>query len=172
MNRKELDEKARAAGVSKPEKFKRKADLEAAIAEASPPPSRLADGTPAFVISVFKNRSLIEVPTETAAELFGEQLGDFGRTHVIEAVERDIAEIAKRDQGLAESGMAAAALRMAYELENPWNSATSKAQCAKSLCELLEALLERAPEAPKKDGVDALSTERANRREGRSAAKD
>lgn len=166
MNRKELDDEARAAGIAKPGKFKRKADLEAALAAAASPPGHLADGTTAFVISVFKKRALIEVSTETAGQLFGQALGDFGRTHTIEAVERDIAQIAKRDCGLAESGMAAAALRMAYELENPWNSATSKAQCAKSLRELLETLLERAPEVPKKDDIDSLGAERNARRQG------
>jgi hypothetical protein len=172
VKRQELNAKAAELGIPDPDKLGTKADVQAAIAAAAKPPTSLADGTTAFVISVFKNRTLIEVPTETAAELFGQALGEYGRTHTIEAVERDIADIAKRDSELAESGMAAAALRMAYELENPWNSATSKAQCAKSMRELLEALLERAGEAPTKDGVDALSAEREARLTGGSATAD
>lgn len=172
MNRAELNAEASKRGVKSPSKLKTKAAVEAAIAAAVTPPTTLADGTKAFVVSVFKNRTLIEVPTETAAELFGQALGEYGRTHTIEAVERDIAEIARRDPELAASGMAAAALRMAYELENPWNSATSKAQCAKSMRELIEALLERAPEAPNEDGVDAIGAEREARLAGGAAATD
>lgn len=171
MNRSELNAKAAELGIEEPARLKTKGDVEAAIAAAKSPTS-LADGTTAFVVSVFKNRALIEVPRDTAEELFGQPLGDHGRVHTIEAVERDIAEIAKRDPELAECGMAAAALRMAYELENPWNSATSKAQCAKSMRELIEVLLERAPEAPTKDGVDALSAERETRLKGGAAATD
>lgn len=172
MNRSELNAKAARAGVADPGRYKKKADLEVAIAAAAKPPTELADGTSAFVVSVFKNRALVEVPRTTAEELFGEALGDHGRVQTIDAVERDIAEIAKRDPELAKSGLAAAALRMAYELENPWNSATSKAQCAKSMRELIEVLLERAPEAPTKDGVDALSADRESRLKGGAAAKD
>lgn len=164
MTRQQLDEKARSLGIN-PKELKTKAAVEAAIAEADLP-AQLASGVPAYVVSIFKKRALLEVSTDTAEELFGRPLAQCGRTHTIEAVERDIAEITKRDRESGESGMAAAALRMAYELEVPWNSATSKAQCAKSLRELLQTLFERAPEAPKKDGVDALSAERDARRQG------
>ena len=83
---------------------------------------------------------------------------------VVDAIKRDLAEIAKRDKALAESGLLATALQMARELDKPRNSATSKAMCAKSLRETLDRLRELAPPKRVKDGIDDLGTKRATRR--------
>lgn len=84
---------------------------------------------------------------------------------VFAAVERDIAEIAKRDKRLAESGLAAAALALARELDKPKNSATSKSMCAKALRETLDRLRELTPPERTMDGIDDLAAKRATRRD-------
>lgn len=156
--RKELNDLAWELDIDGVEKMRTKAEVEAAIAAAIEPPNHFADGTPAYVLSIVgpvkARRVLIEVTLDVAQQLFDQPLAQRARPHTVDGVERDIAAIAERDPDLAESGTAAAAIRLAYELENPYNSATSKAQCAKSLRELLERLLELAPP---EEGKDQLS---------------
>ena len=88
---------------------------------------------------------------------------------VLESVESDIAEIAKRDKALADSGLAALAKQLAKELDSTGNSATSKSMCAKALMEALEKLRQLAPAESANDRVDELAGRRAKRR-ARSAA--
>jgi hypothetical protein len=83
---------------------------------------------------------------------------------VAEAVQRDLNRLAKRDPDLAKSGLAAAALALAAALDEPGNSATSKAMCAKALAETFGRLREMAPEEKRKDKVDEISSRRAARR--------
>jgi hypothetical protein len=83
---------------------------------------------------------------------------------VTEAVQRDLDRLAKHDKTLAESGLAATALALATALDDPGNSATSKAMCAKALAETVRQLRELAPEEKRKDKVDDLSAHRAARR--------
>lgn len=123
------------------------------------------------VYGPFNNRVLVDMPIDLAHELFGESfLADSKLTRLIEAVERDIAELAKRDPGLADSALAATAVAMAYEIAHPFNSATSKSMCAKQLREALEELRDLAPDRPEEDGVDDLSKRRAKRLAGRAAS--
>ena len=88
---------------------------------------------------------------------------------VVDAVRRDIAEIAKRDKALAQSGLAASALALDRELDDAGNSATSKSMCARALSETLDRLRELAPEPVEGDKLDELRARRASR-SGRSAA--
>lgn len=125
------------------------------------------------IFGPFNSKALVEMSVDLAAQLFGEvPLFQAGDARVVDAVQRDIDDLAKRDEGLAQSALAATAMQMAYELQNPYNSATSKAQCAKSLREALADLREMAPPAVLKDGVDDLSTHRAKRRERSAVAAD
>lgn len=80
------------------------------------------------------------------------------------AVERDLSTIATRDAGLAEGGIAAAALELARQLDDPDNSATSKAACSRALAEALAQLRGLVPPADAADRIDELSTRRAARR--------
>lgn len=89
---------------------------------------------------------------------------------VVDAVRKDLAAFAKTDRGLAESALAATVLALAYELDNPGNSATSKAMCAGQLRESMDRLRELMPPKAKKDALDELSARRAKRRAGRSTA--
>lgn len=83
---------------------------------------------------------------------------------VLEAVEAELAVVAKRDRALASSGLAAAALAMARELDDPGNSATSKSMCAGKLIVALGELRDLLPPEQKRDGVDDLSERRSKRR--------
>ena len=87
---------------------------------------------------------------------------------VEEAVQRDIAAIARRDSSLASSALAATALSMARELDDKGNSATSKSMCAARLLDTLDRLRELAPEEETKDNLDDLSARRAARLARRS----
>lgn len=79
------------------------------------------------------------------------------------ALERELAALAKRDKQLAESALAASALRLAEELDDPDNSATSKSMCARALTETMDRLRELAPDEEKKDSLDELSRRRETR---------
>lgn len=89
---------------------------------------------------------------------------------VEESTQRDLDAIAKRDEALAESAIAASALAMARELDNASNSATSKAMCAKALREAMDRLRELAPEVEKSDDLDELSRRRSKRLGRRTTA--
>lgn len=79
------------------------------------------------------------------------------------AVGRDIRELARRDQKLAKSGLAASAIALAREIDIPKNSATSKSMCARALAETLERLRALAPPAEEADGIDDLASRRTAR---------
>lgn len=120
----------------------------------------------ARVVSVFgpfNSRVMFEMSSEAASKLFSEPLVLCGHTTVIEAAQRDIESVRKRDAELADSALAASAVALAYEIENPYNSATSKSMCARELRDTLDRLRELAPKAKEKDGLDDLSARRAAR---------
>lgn len=81
----------------------------------------------------------------------------------VAAVRRDLRQIAKRDPELAKSGLAASALALAAELDDPDNSATAKAACARALTETLDRLRELVPPAVEQDRLDELAAARAAR---------
>ena len=121
------------------------------------------------VISVYGTRTsrvLIEVPIDAAQELFdGMSLEQAAPSVVMDAVRRDLDDLQARDEALAKSSLAATAVALAYELANPFNSATSKSMCAKELRAIADRLRELAPdEAPEADGVDQLAERREQRR--------
>src|ERR1700680_95696 len=57
----------------------------------------------ARVVSVFKGTVMIAMPLETAVGVFPEPLDKSARTSVVEAAEKDIAAVRKRDKDLAGS---------------------------------------------------------------------
>lgn len=83
---------------------------------------------------------------------------------VVKAVKQDLAEIRRRDKDLANSAIAASALVLAAELDDPGNSATSKSLCARALREALDRLRELAPAKKESDDVDEVAKRRAKRR--------
>lgn len=78
----------------------------------------------------------------------------------VAAVQRDLAEIAKRDRQLAESSLAASALAMARELDDGRNSATSKSMCARALAEVIRELRGLAPEKHESTPLDEIRARR------------
>jgi hypothetical protein len=88
----------------------------------------------------------------------------------VEAVQRDLRAIAKRDPDLAESGMAQVALTLARGLDNDKNSLTSKAMATGQLRETLALLRELAPDEKKEDTVDQIGAKREQRRKRKAAA--
>lgn len=107
---------------------------------------------------------MVSMTTRRAEELFGDTLTEIYPTRVVAAVEKELAALRKRDKDLADSATAAGALAMAFELDNPHNSATSKSMCRKQLAEALEELRDRAPAEKKGDSVDDLADRRKERR--------
>lgn len=67
-------------------------------------------------------------------------------------------------------GLKAAALVLAAQLDDPGTHATSKANCAKQMLEIMDRLRSLAPPDEKKDGLDELNARREKRLAGRSAA--
>lgn len=119
------------------------------------------------VFGPFDCRVLIEMSSETAAMMFpASALGAAGPRRVIDAVERELEALRRRAPELADSGLAASALAMAYELEHPFNSATAKAACARSLQDALRELRSLAPPEAKQDAIDEIGERRAKRRAG------
>lgn len=82
---------------------------------------------------------------------------------VVDAVHRELDQIAKRDPDLALSGYAATAIALARDLDDPSSSATSKSMCARSLSDALDRLRELAPAEEKEDELDKLRNSRAKR---------
>lgn len=62
---------------------------------------------------------------------------------VSEAVQLDLDALG--DDRLAKGALAATALELASQMDNPRNSATSKSMCAKSLTDVLARLRDLAP---------------------------
>lgn len=127
----------------------------------------------ARVVSVFgpfSSSTLIELPTDRAQELFAKPLGASGPSRLVESLARELKELGKRDKELPRSSLASLAVALAYEIEHPYNSATSKAACARTLLDALEQLRSLAPKAEEKDRLDDLGARRAKRVAGGGAA--
>jgi broad specificity phosphatase PhoE len=81
---------------------------------------------------------------------------------VVEAVRRDLADLAERAEPLSRSALAMTALALARELDGS-SSATSKSMCAKALVETMARLRELAPEKREGGKLDDLTRKRAER---------
>lgn len=88
----------------------------------------------------------------------------------VDAVRRDLTEIAKRDSSLAQSALAAAAWSMAEQLDDPLTSAHAKSLCARALLDLLNRMRDLLPPERKANALDELASRRATRTRGSRAA--
>jgi len=112
----------------------------------------------AVLVSVhgpFGHRALLEVATDALPSIIPNLPAASG---VTDGVERDL------DGTEAPPGLAATALALAREIDNPGNSATSKAQCAKALNETMERIRAHEPAEPGQDGLDEIAKKREQRR--------
>lgn len=116
-------------------------------------------------VSMDNERVLIELPLNTARRLFSHGvLDNAGPQRIQAAVERELESIRRRSPDLADSALAASAMAMAFEIEQPFNSATSKSQCARAMQGTLRELRELAPPEEARDAISKLSDEREERR--------
>lgn len=112
----------------------------------------------------FNSRTLVELPTDRAMELFPDgALGAAAASRTVDAVELDLEVIRQQAPDVADSTIAASALALAYEMDDPYNSATSKSMCARVLLDTMERLRELAPPAQEADTVDDLTAARIRR---------
>lgn len=124
-------------------------------------------GKTAYLVSLhgpFESRALVDLPTRVAEQLFEGPLAQHGLRRVIGAAERTVERIGETDPDLADGVLAATAMALAYQIEHPGNSATSKSMCARELRETMDRLRELAPPLTKKDGIDELKAKREKRR--------
>lgn len=125
----------------------------------------------ARLISVWNEQALVLMPVGDAVKLTGGDADAARPMRVVTAVERDLERLRRRDGDLADSALAQSAVVMAFEIENPYNSATSKSYCQARLAETLRELRELAPPEAKKDALTRIGDEVAARRAARAANK-
>lgn len=116
----------------------------------------------------FAEVAFVAMPVEQAIELLGD--AEIKSALVVEGVMRDLEGIAARDQKLAGSSYAGAAIAMALEMENPYNSATSKSMCAGKLQEAMDRLRELMPPEETRNELDDLRARRQGRLAGQPAS--
>jgi hypothetical protein len=85
----------------------------------------------------------------------------FAAQTVVQALERDLAEVGALPKG--SSSLVASAFALARELDAK-NSATSKSMCARAFREALDRLRELVPAERERDAVDELADRRSRRR--------
>lgn len=115
------------------------------------------------VYGPFNSRTLVDMPTDVAMELLGPALGDCAPTLMVDAISQ---ELGKMPDAISGSVLAALSLSMGFEIAHPYNSATSKSMCAKSLMEAWDKLRALAPPKRERDELDDLRTRHASRRSG------
>ena len=103
----------------------------------------------------------IELPAKANKAEIEVLLGETRRT-VVAAVEHDLAALAKREPSIPSTALAASALELARQLDDPDNSATSKSMCSRALTEALDRLEEMAPPKREGDRLDKLRNSRVS----------
>jgi hypothetical protein len=118
------------------------------------------------VFGAFSRSTLVLMPTELAEELFPGGLVEAAPSNVVEAAERDIAALRERDEELAGSALAASVIALAFQIEHPYNSATSKSMCARAMREAEDRLRTLGtPAEAEPDDLDKLRARREHRRQ-------
>lgn len=116
-------------------------------------------------VGPFDKVALVLMPLDQAVDLVGKTSDR--PAFVLEGVARDLEAIRETDADLASGALAGVAIAMAFELENPYTSATAKANCANSLRDVLARLRELMPVDREADDLDELTDARNRRLEGR-----
>lgn len=164
LTRDKLNDKALRLGITGAVHLPNRAAVIEAIEEA-----KAEDRPEARVVSVFGNGLfvLVEMHVDRAREEFGDRaLASAGRTDVIDATEKQLAELREKSAAVADSALAAGAMRMAYELDDPHTSATAKANCLSELHKAMDRLLELAKAGEGKKGkLHEIKEARSTRRD-------
>jgi hypothetical protein len=82
----------------------------------------------------------------------------------LSTVDRVRSDLKEMGPELENSALAGAALTLAADLDNPRNSATSHAMCAKALLDVMAQLRELAPPKKAKDAIDKIRAKDDRRR--------
>lgn len=91
---------------------------------------------------------------------------------VLDAVTRDLASVGKRKPELADGTLAATAMALAAEIDDPTNSATSKSMCAARLVEVMQHIRELAPDAREENPLDEIRARRDRKQDREPAPQD
>jgi hypothetical protein len=110
------------------------------------------------------HRRGITVPPKARKAEIEELLGVEDDHTVVAAVQRDLDSLGRRLPRLPKTALAASALELARQMDDPQNSATSKSMCSRALIETLDRLEELAPPVKEGDRVDELAEKRSSRR--------
>lgn len=168
LPRDELNDRAERVGVVDPVHLpNRRAVIEAIEAKQKEfegvSPALFKRG--ARVLNVYRSRTVIELSTALASFLFERPLEDSAPMTTVEAVQADLALIRSRDPRVADGAIAAGAVRMAVEIDDPYTSATAKSMCMKALQGAMDRLLELSPPGQEEQGkLHDLKKARAARR--------
>jgi len=123
-----------------------------------------------IVVSVFgpfNSRVLVEMSAEQAAAVVPDGvLGAAGPSRTVDATVAEVERLRGRDVNLANSSLAASAIAMAYEIDHPYNSATSKANCQARLQDAMRELYALAPPEEKGGKLHDIRADRALRLAG------
>lgn len=82
---------------------------------------------------------------------------------VVEALGRELDALRRRAPDVADSSLAASALKLAERIDDPHNSATSVSMCQRAYAETFERLMALAPADDDHDQLDELTQRRAAR---------
>lgn len=87
------------------------------------------------------------------------------RRTVVAAVQDELKRMAERSPEILGSALAALAVALAREVDDPGNSATSKSMCAGRLIDAVDRLRAAVPAEVPADGLDDLAARRDRRLE-------
>lgn len=88
---------------------------------------------------------------------------------VVSALERELEGYELRLPGISGSALAASALELAAQMDDPTNSSTSKSMCGRELREHLRDLRDELPPVQAKDGLASLQDDFTSRRQAKIA---
>lgn len=130
--------------------------LEAVVMPAKKPKGDEFRGRVVSVFGPFNSKALVEVSMDTALRMIEADAIAPRSFGVIDAIDNELAGLREHAPEIADSALAAAARALAYELENPYNSLTSKSQATKELRDGMDRLRELVPDDSEEDAIDGL----------------
>lgn len=118
-------------------------------------PTERAIPVPSMQSATAQRHPIRTTDSGTAAELSDPSADGPSGGEVLIAVRKDLSTMPDELRG---SGLAAIAVELARQLDNPLNSATSKSMCAGQLRDTLDRLRELMPAEEEADALDELAS--------------